>query len=121
MGKFCRRYREKNENKCIKEYFLFSIALRFRNFSVIKPFNFREILSGSVLYSRRFLTKTNKIPKWGERWLSGFARKSSAFKIGLFFWESMENLRTIFFLQMIGKTISYLFCGFFYVVSRILS
>ena len=25
-------------------------------------------------YFYRFLTKTNKIPKWGERWLSGFRR-----------------------------------------------
>jgi len=36
---------------------------------------YREILNGTVLYSRRFLTKTNKIPKWGERWLSGFAQR----------------------------------------------
>jgi len=35
---------------------------------------FREIVNGTTLYSRRFLTKTNKIPKWGERWLSGFRR-----------------------------------------------
>jgi len=35
----------------------------------------REILPGGVLYSRRFLTKTNKVPKWGERWLAGFVRK----------------------------------------------
>ena len=27
----------------------------------------REIINGNVLYSRRFLTKTNKLPKWGER------------------------------------------------------
>ena len=26
------------------------------------------------LFNSRFLTKTNKIPKWGERWLSGFRR-----------------------------------------------
>jgi len=26
-------------------------------------------LRGNSLYSRRFLTKTNKIPKWGEKWL----------------------------------------------------
>jgi len=25
--------------------------------------------NGNVLYSRRFLTKTNKLPKWGERWM----------------------------------------------------
>jgi len=35
---------------------------------------YREILNGTTLYSRRFLTKTNKVPKWGERWLSGFRR-----------------------------------------------
>ena len=35
---------------------------------------YREIISGTTLYTRRFLTKTNKIPKWGERWLSGFRR-----------------------------------------------
>jgi len=36
---------------------------------------YREIINGTVLYSRRFFTKTNKIPKWGERWLSGFAKR----------------------------------------------
>jgi len=36
---------------------------------------YREVINGTVLYSRRFLTKTNKIPKWGEYWLSGFARR----------------------------------------------
>jgi len=36
---------------------------------------FREVWPGGLLYSRRFLTKTNKVPKWGERWLSGFARR----------------------------------------------
>jgi len=35
---------------------------------------YREVINGTTLYSRRFLTKTNKIPKWGERWLSGFRR-----------------------------------------------
>lgn len=25
--------------------------------------------SGNILYSRRFLTKINKMPKWGERWM----------------------------------------------------
>merc|ERR1711915_480569 len=35
---------------------------------------YREIINGTTLYSRRFLTKTNKVPKWGERWLSGFRR-----------------------------------------------
>ena len=34
-------------------------------------FNIREVINGTILYSRRFLTKTNKIPKWGEKWLSG--------------------------------------------------
>jgi len=30
----------------------------------------REVIqNGNVLYSRRFLTKTNKLPKWGERWM----------------------------------------------------
>lgn len=28
----------------------------------------REV-RGHLLYTRRFLTKTNKVPKWGERWL----------------------------------------------------
>ena len=29
---------------------------------------YREVSkSGNILYSRRFLTKTNKLPKWGER------------------------------------------------------
>ena len=27
----------------------------------------REIKGRDVLYSRRFLTKTNKLPKWGEK------------------------------------------------------
>lgn len=27
----------------------------------------RELISKDILYSRRFLTKTNKLPKWGER------------------------------------------------------
>lgn len=35
---------------------------------------YREVINGTTLYTRRFLTKTNKIPKWGERWLSGFRR-----------------------------------------------
>jgi len=35
---------------------------------------YREIINGTTLYTRRFLTKTNKVPKWGERWLSGFRR-----------------------------------------------
>jgi hypothetical protein len=35
----------------------------------------REILPGGLLYSRRFLTKTNKVPKWGERWMAGFVRR----------------------------------------------
>ena len=30
----------------------------------------REVRGGgNVLYTRRFLTKTNKLPKWGERWM----------------------------------------------------
>merc|ERR1712133_345390 len=30
----------------------------------------REVIqNGNVLYSRRFLTKTNELPKWGERWM----------------------------------------------------
>jgi len=30
----------------------------------------REVLqNGNILYSRRFLTKTNKLPKWGEKWM----------------------------------------------------
>jgi len=35
---------------------------------------YREVINGTTLYPRRFLTKTNKVPKWGERWLSGFRR-----------------------------------------------
>jgi len=34
----------------------------------------REIINGTTLYSRRFLTKTNKLPKWGEKWMSRFTR-----------------------------------------------
>ena len=30
----------------------------------------REVRQGgNILYSRRFLTKVNKLPKWGERWM----------------------------------------------------
>ena len=29
----------------------------------------RELRKSGILYSRRFLTKTNKMPKWGERWM----------------------------------------------------
>jgi len=36
---------------------------------------YSKLISGNVLYTRRFFMKTNKIPKWGERWMSGFARK----------------------------------------------
>jgi len=36
---------------------------------------YREVLSPGVLYTRRFLTKTNKIPKWGEKFLTGFVRR----------------------------------------------
>ena len=35
---------------------------------------YREVINGTTLYTRRFLTKTNKIPKWGERWLASFRR-----------------------------------------------
>jgi len=35
----------------------------------------REVIDGTTLYSRRFLTKTNKVPSWGEKWLSGLARR----------------------------------------------
>lgn len=35
----------------------------------------RELIGGTTLYSRRFLTKTNKVPSWGEKWLSGLARR----------------------------------------------
>lgn len=34
----------------------------------------REVINGN-LYTRRLLMKTNKIPKWGEKVLAGFARK----------------------------------------------
>jgi hypothetical protein len=36
---------------------------------------YRELLGGNTLYSRRILTKTNKVPSWGEKWLSGLARR----------------------------------------------
>jgi len=35
----------------------------------------REIIDDSVLYTRRVLTKTNKVPSWGERWIKGLARR----------------------------------------------
>jgi len=35
----------------------------------------REVVNEHTLYSRRFITKTNKVPSWGERWLKGFARR----------------------------------------------
>jgi hypothetical protein len=35
----------------------------------------RELIDGRTLYSRRFLTKTNKVPSWGEKWLSGLVRR----------------------------------------------
>jgi len=35
----------------------------------------RELIGPSTLYSRRFITKTNKVPSWGEKWLSGLARR----------------------------------------------
>jgi hypothetical protein len=34
---------------------------------------YREI-RGGVLYSRRFLTKTNRLPKWGERFFSNLKK-----------------------------------------------
>lgn len=34
----------------------------------------RELIKPNVLYTRRFITKTNKIPKWGEKFLMGIAR-----------------------------------------------
>jgi len=35
----------------------------------------RELLTGGTLYTRRFITKTNKVPSWGEKYLSRLARK----------------------------------------------
>jgi len=35
----------------------------------------REVINGTTLYSRRCLTKTNKVPSWGERWISGLSRR----------------------------------------------
>jgi len=35
---------------------------------------YRELRANGVLYTRRFLTKTNKIPKWGETFLVNFKR-----------------------------------------------
>jgi len=32
----------------------------------------REVICGTTLYSRRFLTKNNKIPAWGQRIMKGF-------------------------------------------------
>ena len=37
--------------------------------------HFREVLTPGVLYSRRFVTKTNKVPKWGEKFISGLVRR----------------------------------------------
>jgi hypothetical protein len=34
---------------------------------------FRKV-DGHVLYSRRFLTKTNRLPKWGEKFLASFKK-----------------------------------------------
>ena len=31
--------------------------------------------NGSVLYSRRFLTKTNKLPQWGEKWIPAHLKR----------------------------------------------
>jgi len=36
---------------------------------------YREVLTPGVLYSRRFVTKTNKVPKWGEKFISGLVRR----------------------------------------------
>jgi len=35
----------------------------------------REIIDDNVLYTRRVLTKTNKVPSWGERWIKGLVRR----------------------------------------------
>ena len=34
----------------------------------------RELVSRDILYSRRFLTKTNRLPKWGERFFSNLKK-----------------------------------------------
>jgi len=34
----------------------------------------RELRPNGILYSRRLVTKTNRIPKWGERFLVNFKR-----------------------------------------------
>ncbi len=35
----------------------------------------REVRNGGdVLYSKRFLTKTNKLPQWGEKYLARFKK-----------------------------------------------
>jgi len=36
---------------------------------------YREVVGPGVLYTRRFLTKTNKVPKWGERFISNLVRR----------------------------------------------
>lgn len=48
----------------------------------------RELISGTILYSRRFLTKTNKVPSWGEKWLSGLTRHVPLME------ESFVNIKT---------------------------
>ena len=35
---------------------------------------YRELRPNGILYSRRLVTKTNRIPKWGERFLVNFKR-----------------------------------------------
>ena len=34
----------------------------------------REFRSNGILYTRRLLTKTNKVPKWGETFMVNFKR-----------------------------------------------
>ena len=34
----------------------------------------RELVNGDILYSRRFLTKTNRLPKWGERFFANLKK-----------------------------------------------
>jgi hypothetical protein len=35
---------------------------------------YREFRPNGILYSRRLLTKTNRIPKWGEKFIVNFTR-----------------------------------------------
>ena len=34
----------------------------------------RELRDNNTLYTRRFLTKTNKLPKWGERFFANLKK-----------------------------------------------